>query len=420
MQLKPRVSFYHDCRKKLKDGKYRVKVRVTFQIRKDGRTAYQQDYYSTKISLSEKDYQKVFSDSVPFALRKTRDELLAREAEINGIIEKRPGISPALLESILTHRTVIENEKPVTLELARLFDGIIDSCPVIATKNNYRDARNSLLRYGGPGVLLDEVNTQWLEGYESFAKLPYKDNSKKGLTRRCGNTTIAMYLRCLRRVYNDAVDRGIISRDLYPFGKKGYVIRTEQTVKYALSEVQKNTLAGVTTERVEERIALMYWMFSYYCHGMNFQDMAHLRSEHIRGDTIVYVRRKTMNTVKTIKPKVVPIRAEVRKILDELGTHSPYVFGIIDETMDEETRHRKIKQWYGTTNKWVNKITARLKIPFKVNTYNARHTMAKQLIEKGAHLQDVQELMGHTTILTTQVYTMGMNIEKTKELTDKL
>jgi integrase/recombinase XerD len=416
MQIRPKVSFYHDCRRKLKNGKYPVKIRIAFWD--EGRQ--KQDYYPTGITLNEKEYTKVFSDSVPFALRKTRDDLLAREKEIEDIIAKRPGITSALLESILTGKTVVVGERPVTLEVPKLFDGVIDACEVVGTRNNYRDAKNSILRYGGPGLLLDQIDVRWIEGYEAFARLPYKDNSKKGIIRKCGNTTIAMYLRCLRHVFNDAMDRKIISRDAYPFGKHGYVIRSEQTVKHALNEKEKTSLITLESDRVEERQALMYWMFSYYCHGMNFQDMAHLKPENIRGETIVYVRRKTKNTVKKIKPLVVPVRLEVRRILDELGGHSPFVFGIITDEMDEETRHRKIKQWYRTTNKWVNRIAARLKIPFKVNTYNARHTMAKQLIEKGAHLQNVQEILGHTNILTTQIYTMGMNLEKTKELTDLL
>jgi len=169
-----------------------------------------------------------------------------------------------------------------------------------------------------------------------------------------------------------------------------------------------------------ERVALLYWMFCYYCHGMNFQDMGYLRPEDIRSDMIVYVRRKTMRNVKVIRPLKVPLRKEVREILSELGNHRPYVFGVIDDAMDDKTQHTKIARWYRWVNKYVNQIAERAGIPFKVNSYGARHAVGKQLIKKGIHLQRIQELYDHRSIKTTQKYTSGMDIEETKELTDLL
>lgn len=421
MQVRPAVSFYHDCRRKLKNGKYPVKIIVTFQISKE---KYKQDPYGTGISLSRDEFKKVFSKSCPTELQKIRVELMAQEAEINSEIKAiEHFITPELLRKRVTGEVRKVEGIPVTRELGALFDALIeqyDKDGQIGTRDSYSDAKTCLLRFAGPGVLIDEFDEKKLLAFEKWGLSPIHKRNKKAKPKPLSLTTIGMYLRNLRRVFKLMIERGHISPDQYPFGEGKYVIRSIETVKNALNETQKDIVFHAVPRSDQERKALKYFMFSYYCRGINFMDMAFLRPEKVHADYFEFVREKTKRTVKNVKVNKVPLRPEAKEILAELGSHSPYCFGIIDDNMDAETKNRKIKQWYSLVNKYVNRITKRAGIPFKVNTYNGRHTVAKLLIEKGIHMQYVSEALTHTSVQTTEIYTKGMNIEKSKELTDLL
>lgn len=103
--------------------------------------------------------------------------------------------------------------------------------------------------------------------------------------------SISFYNRTLRAIYNKAVRRFNAS-DTLPF--RDVYTGIDKTRSRAIDEKQVARLAGLKfggNKNLE--VARDLFIFSYATRGMSFVDMAYLRKSNVKGNCIIYSRKKS-------------------------------------------------------------------------------------------------------------------------------
>lgn len=277
------------------------------------------------------------------------------------------------------------------------------------TAAGYATAKNFINKYA-TGLRFVDVTTQWLEKFEVWAL------NKEGINE----TSLSIYLRSLRALFNDAIKSGDVPRGVYPFAskeKEGYYIPTGEGTKIALTVEQMNRIASLELTGSPERCRDMF-LLSFHLGGINFKDMLLLKWKNIRGGEVHFIREKTKRTTRGQKSISVPYTDPAKRIIERWGNadKSPdaYVIPYLTDGLSPEKLRDSVKSFTHQVNDQLKKIGKELEIE-GLSSMVARHSFATILKNSGAPQAFIGETLGHKSSKTTENYFKSFESEQKRK-----
>ncbi len=168
--------------------------------------------------------------------------------------------------------------------------------------------------------------------------------------------------------------------------------------KFGTGQAGKLTLAQLRDKAILETL---------FSTGLRVSELAGLKKEQIRAD-----KEELTVRGKGSKPRAVFLsnqaRYWIKKYLDARGGVSPFLF----ISHDPAGKNRDSVE-AGLTPRSVQRIVIKWAraagITKEITPHTLRHSFATDLLANGADLRSVQELLGHSSVTTTQIYTHVTN-----------
>lgn len=263
------------------------------------------------------------------------------------------------------------------------------------SEHTHRNYRGSLLRF--QEWLGKEISGSSLLSTNQEIARSYLIEIQSNLSRK----TLANHVSALRSFFQFCQVRGWTSSN--PF-KNLSVPKPEKTLPKFLTESQARalmespTLVHMGTKEADflstrDRIILEL----LYGSGLRVSEVVALNHEHI-DPAHMTVRVKG----KGNKERVCPIVAQTAEKLVHFRKRFARDASLCAPVFTNHTGNRLSTRWIQVLLKKCLKIAD---LPKDFTPHKLRHSFATHLLDNGADLRTVQELLGHASLSTTQVYT---------------
>ncbi len=272
------------------------------------------------------------------------------------------------------------------LQFVRLEKGLSDN-----TQHSYENDLRNYLKYIGETLAVDEpagIDLRHIEGYlEVLVSL--------GLA----SSTLARNISSIRSYHSFLIGEGWAGAnpadlvELPRLGRRLPEVLSVDEVKQIVEAPDAQTPAGLRDRAILECL---------YATGMRVSELVALtRRQLIPEAGLVRIFGKGS------KERLVPVGKPALKVLERYMKSARPLF----MRMRKETEDRLfLNQRGGPISRMgvyniVKKAARDAGVRKKVYPHIFRHSFATHLLEGGADLRDVQEMLGHVSILTTEIYT---------------
>jgi integrase/recombinase XerC len=253
---------------------------------------------------------------------------------------------------------------------------------------NYRAALAQFRHFCGAGFIswhevTGEQVADWLQ-----------EMMKQGLA----HATMRLRLGALRSLYRYLVKRAGLRQN--PMGRVS-MPKLERSLPVVLSVTQMEELLALPWQLRGEKPKIA-WLAArdaamlelFYSCGLRMSELRSLdwRDVDLLGENVrVWGKGRKERLIPMGRPAV----AALIRYRDEAALRDGPVF--------ISSRRRRITQQ--AVDLLLRKYVRQSSLPFEISPHKLRHSFATHLLDAGADLRSVQELLGHASLSTTQIYT---------------
>lgn len=276
----------------------------------------------------------------------------------------------------------------------------------IKIKMNSFESRNQVASYNrlhaklkiiqnawGKDVHLSDIGPKWVNKYVSYR-----------MQEGCKISTIKKDLSDFSGVLNSIETYN--GKDWFNLAQK--TLKAEPPVKEKLTlqeikELEKANLSGLND------IARDMFLFSFYCQGMRFQNVATFQKSMIKNGMIRY----RMNKGKKVRE--IEIHPKLKNIIDKYHG-SPYMFPVVKkEITDNWNRKYLIDSANALINANLKRVAIIAGVEKNLSMHIARHSFAFLTKERGVNTEIIKDALGHSTSKMTEVYLQSLSDSKINE-----
>ncbi len=381
------------------EEKYPVKLRVI--INRKAR------YYGLGEYLTQDDFKRMMGEKPRKALKEIRKRFEKHENRAEQILGAMQNPAFQQFKRLYTQKGRGGN-------IEKYYQMYIDQLKNdnrLGTASNYECSLKNLNEIKGiNGLSFSDITPEWLEDYSDKME-------KRGKTI----STIGIYLRPLRHLFNKAIGDGVVSRDKYPFGSPAhgkFSIPTSENRKRPLKRSELEALADYTGPYEKYRDM---FLLSYYLMGLNFYDLLTLKWQQKDVNTLTIIRTKTKRTTRKKQRAInLYLNDDAQAIIEKYGRKdSILIFDVIGEKDTPGEIRRKVQNYTRSTNQALKAIAKQLNeeagtpvINQKISTVFARHTAASYGMKGGASLALISKSLGHSNLQITSNYIDSLDDEE--------
>ena len=309
---------------------------------------------------------------------------------------------------------VNEKERPRTLfEYIKHFRNSKEAqSKTKATQKEYNHTERFLKRFNDEvyNIDFDNINIQF---YYDF--IEWAENLKNLKGQRLSKNYIGKHIKTLKTFLSNATDEGI-NTNLAFRSKKFKVLKEEVTNVYLNLEELKTIYQLDLTKNPSLDQARDLFLIGAYT-GLRVSDFNNLKPENIFSDNgSEFLKVKTKKTKKEV---VIPLRPEVRAIIQKHGNKPP-------NRMYDQKINQKIKvvcmnagieeNIHTEKTRGGNKIISKKPKYQLIQTHTARRSFCTNAYLSGMNTLDIMQISGHTSEKTFLNYIKANALEKAKKI----